>query len=66
MEVSDNQIASSADVGNGSELPLDMSVGKKGPVEESDIASDENQSSSKLHENDQLINESSVNNATTS
>ena len=65
MPVSDNQIPSSVDVGNASDLPLDMSVSKKGPVDESEVACDENQSSSMVHETEELINESLVNNATT-
>ena len=44
--MSDNQIASSVDIGNASELPLDMSVSKQGPVEEPGVACDENQGSS--------------------
>ena len=65
IEVSDNQIASSVDVGNASELPLDMSVSKQGPVEESEVACDENQGSSMAQESEELIDDSLVNNATT-
>ena len=65
MPVSDNQIPSSVDIGNASDLPYNMSVSKKGPVDESEVACDENQSSSVVHETEELINESLVNNATT-
>ena len=65
IEVSDNQIASSVDIGNASELPLDMSVSKQGPVEESKVACDENQGSSMAQESEELIDDSLVNNATT-
>ena len=65
IEQSDNQISSSVDIGNASDLPLDMSVTKQGPVEESEVACDENQGISMAQESEELIDDSSVNNATT-
>ena len=42
-----------------------MSVTKQGPVEESEVACDENQGISMAQESEELIDDSSVNNATT-
>ena len=63
--MSHNQISSSVHIGNASDVPLDMSVSKQGPVEKSEVASDENQGISMAQESEELIDDSSVNNATT-